>query len=174
MTRRVTLIVGSAAAVIAMVVVALAIAFPGPTPGQVAARSAGDRLIAEIRALPAGVEVNLADALDEPWERAVQMEAYMPGDEMNERLGFDWYAADDLAGSDESQQTMAFVNGTAVVAEVLLSPDNVPPRRLDRVLRARRQQSSSPRVPPRALSFSTSRHRSIQEQRSLTRENVAS
>jgi hypothetical protein len=123
MTRRVTLIVGSAAAVIAMVVVALAIAFPGPTPGQVAARSAGDRLIAEIRALPAGVEVNLADALDEPWERAVLMEAYMPGDEMNQRLGFDWYAADHLAGSDESQQTMAFVNGTTVVAEVLLSPD---------------------------------------------------
>lgn len=123
MTRRVTLIVGSAAAVIAMVVVALAIAFPGPTPGQVAARSAGDRLIEEIRALPAGVEVNFADALDGPWERAVLMEAYMPGDEMNERLGFDWYAADDLAGSDESQQTMAFVNGTTVVAEVLLSPD---------------------------------------------------
>ena len=123
MTRRLTLIVGSAAAVIAMVVVALAIAFPGPTPGQVAARSAGDRLIEEIRALPAGVEVNLADALDGPWERAVLMEAYMPGDEMNERLGFDWYAADDLAGSDESQQTMAFVNGTTVVAEVLLSPD---------------------------------------------------
>ena len=123
MTRHVTLIVGSAAAVIAMVVVALAIAFPGPTPGQVAARSAGDRLIEEIRALPAGVEVNLADALDGWWERAVLMEAYMPGDEMNERLGFDWYAADDLAGSDESQQTMAFVNGTTVVVEVLLSPD---------------------------------------------------
>ena len=122
-TRRVTLIVGSAAALVLIVVAALALVFPGSTPGQVAAHDAGDRLIEAIRALPSGAEVDLADALDEPWERAVLMEAYMPGDVMNERLGFDWYTADDLAGSDESQQTIAFVNGRTVVAEVLPSPE---------------------------------------------------
>ncbi len=89
--RRITLAVASAAAVVAFVAIALAVAFPGPTPGQVAAREAGDRLTQKISALGAGVTVDLAEALDQPWDRVVLMEAYMSGDEMNRELGFDWY-----------------------------------------------------------------------------------
>jgi hypothetical protein len=42
---------------------------------------------------------------------------------MNRRLGFVWYSADDVSGSDESQLEMAVVQGTTVIAEVRLGPD---------------------------------------------------
>jgi hypothetical protein len=121
--RRVAFVLVFVAGVIGLFYVALALAYPGPSPRQVAARDAGDRLVENISGLSDGAAVDLADTLDQPWERAVLMEAYMSGDEMNKRLGFDWYSADDISGSDESQRTMAFVQGTSVVAEVHLRPE---------------------------------------------------
>jgi hypothetical protein len=109
-------------AIVAMII-AVVLAFLAPNPGRVAARSAGDRLTEKIAALAEGDEVDLAQALGQPWERAVLMEAYMSGDEMNEEIGFQWYGRDDLSGSDESQRTLAFVSQKTVRAEVLLSPE---------------------------------------------------
>lgn len=108
---------------IASVVVAANMMFPGPTAGQVTATDAGDRLIPRITSLKDGDQVDLAQALEVTWERAVVMEAYMSGDEMNDVLGFVWYRDDDWAGSDESQRTLAFASGRTVVAEVMLSVD---------------------------------------------------
>jgi hypothetical protein len=119
----VALVLASVAGVIGLLIVAVLLAFPGPTPGQVAARDTGTRLVDRISGLSDGATVDLAKVLDQPWDRAVLMEAYMSGDEMNRRLGFDWYSADDSAGLDESQRTMAFVQGTSVVAQVRLRPE---------------------------------------------------
>ncbi len=75
---------------IASVVVAVNLMFPGPTAAQVAAMGAGDRLVPLITSLRDGDTVDLVRALDVRWDRAVLMEAYMQGDEMNGVLGFDW------------------------------------------------------------------------------------
>ena len=106
---------------IASVVVAVNLMFPGPTAAQVAAMGAGDRLVPLITSLRDGDTVDLVRALDVRWDRAVLMEAYMQGDEMNGVLGFDWYHSDDWSGGDESQRRLAFVSGHTVVADLRLS-----------------------------------------------------
>jgi hypothetical protein len=54
------------------------------------------------------------------------MEAYMPGDEMNNLLGFDWYSTDDWAGSDETQATLAFVQGNVRRGRGVAQPGDFP------------------------------------------------
>ena len=56
-------------------------------------------------------------------DRAVFMDAYMNGDDMNEVLGFDGYASDANSQMDEATQFVVFVRDETVVADALLWPD---------------------------------------------------
>jgi hypothetical protein len=120
--RRTHILVVAMAALIAGLVLAAAIAFRSSDPNKEAARAAGTSLANRVAALAKGDKVDFAQAVGQPWERAVLMEAYMQGDEMNLLIGFQWYSEDDLSGSDETQRTLVFLAQKEVVAEVLLSP----------------------------------------------------
>jgi hypothetical protein len=95
----------------------------GPTPKQAAAEAALVRMVAVVGASSEGDQVDLAKVLDVPWDRAVLMDAYMTGDDMNEVLGFHAYASDAKSQMDESTQFVVFVRGETVVADAPLWPD---------------------------------------------------
>lgn len=82
-----------------------------------------ERMIKTVTAAQDASRVDIAVALDLPWDRAVLMEAYMPGDEMNRRLGFRWYGEDAISAANESSQFVAFVSGQTVVADTVLDDD---------------------------------------------------
>ena len=86
-------------------------------------RASIERMITTVRAAQDGAQVDLATALDLPWDRAFLMEAYMSGDEMNRRLEFAWYDRDAISASDESRQFVVFINGHTVVADTVLDDD---------------------------------------------------
>lgn len=91
----------------------------GSTPGD---RAVGDRLVAAIAAMPDGTEVDLAEALGVPWDRAVLMEPYSTGADMNARLGFPAFADDASGPADEANQFVVFVKGESVVTTSGLFP----------------------------------------------------
>lgn len=90
------------------------------TPGDDAA---GDRMVEAIAALPDGREVDLEEMLGIPWDRAVLMEPYADGVAMNERLGFQGFAADASGPMDEANQFVVFVRDQSIVATARLYPE---------------------------------------------------
>lgn len=90
---------------------------------QFAARQAVKAMTATIASAPAGQRVDLAKALTLPWDRAVLMDPYMNGTEMNRVLGFEAYPADATSQLDESAQFLVFVRDRAVVADTVLWPE---------------------------------------------------
>jgi hypothetical protein len=95
----------------------------GPTPEQVAGEDAVVRMISVVGASSEGERMDLAQVLDVPWDRAVLMDAYMTGDDMNAVLGFDGYPSDASSQADEATQFIVFVRGETVVADTNLWPD---------------------------------------------------
>lgn len=96
----------------------------GPTPEQAAAEAAVVRMVGVVGASSEGEQVDLAKVFDVPWDRAVLMDAYMNGDDMNEVLGFHGYASDANSQMDEATQFIVFVRGETVVADAPLWPDD--------------------------------------------------
>jgi hypothetical protein len=94
----------------------------GPTPEQAAAQAAVARMVAVVGESSEGEQVDLAKVLDVPWDRAVLMDAYMDGDDMNKVLGFHGYPSDATSQMDESTQFVVFVRGETVVGDAPLWP----------------------------------------------------
>lgn len=84
---------------------------------------ASERMVESIAAMPDGREVNLADVLTITWDRAVLMEPYATGSQMNEKLGFGAFRDDAWGPLDEANQLVVFVAGQSVVATANLFPD---------------------------------------------------
>jgi hypothetical protein len=85
--------------------------------------AAGDQMVEVIAAMPEGREVDLAQVLAIPWDRAVLMEPYSDGVAMNERLGFRGFSDDASGPMDEANQFVVFVQGQSVVSTASLFPE---------------------------------------------------
>lgn len=90
----------------------------GPGAEQRAARAAGAALVARVSALSEGEMIDFATAVRSPWQRALVFDAYVPGDQMNEALGFEWFEADDASSFYDGEMRLLFVSERTVVADV--------------------------------------------------------
>jgi hypothetical protein len=90
-----------------------------PTPEQLAAQAAEQRLLEVIQAAPDGSTIDVAKVFDVPWDRAVLMPAYAGPKTMNDLLGFDWFSGDDSGPQDEMSQMTVYVQGRRVVWAIL-------------------------------------------------------
>ena len=113
-----------AATVAALIGIAAAVLLVfGESADKKAARAAGDAVEQRVAGLGNGEAIDLATALDQPWQRAVVMHAYMSGDEMNAGLGFRWFDDDQWSSYSDESQRLLFVADQTVVADVMTGPE---------------------------------------------------
>jgi hypothetical protein len=105
-----------------LVVATVALAVWGATTvlGNERRDAAVQRLLAQVDAAPHGATIDLRTAFDVEWDRAVVVGPYSPGSVVNEGLGFDHYAADDVITQGDGAYLLVFVRNRSVVAEVPL------------------------------------------------------
>lgn len=69
---------------------------------RMAADEAATQAVAVIAVTPSGIRVDLAVAVPIEWERAVLMEPYSTGEQMNAKLGFRGFPDDGWGPADEA------------------------------------------------------------------------
>ncbi len=84
------------------------------------ARAAVERMVGVVNATPDKGHVDVAQAQDVPWDRAVLIAPLADGTAMNKALGFNWYQPGDISTREPEAQFVVFVQGQTVVAEALL------------------------------------------------------
>jgi hypothetical protein len=119
-TRVIALVILAALAIF-VAIAAWTVVTARPDRNSATARAAVGRMIGVVAATPDRGQVDFAQALDVPWDRAVMIAPYTDGAAMNARLGFDWYSASDVSTRVVTAQFVVFVQDRTVVAEAELA-----------------------------------------------------